>query len=214
MQVTQEIIEGLMVLLPGFVTAGVIRALFVGEMESDFDKVVRSLIYSFIDYVIYALLIWTIRSRSIAKPPHINLPPALPSHPLDLLGLGAVAIAVGLFIAWYKTNDGHRWILRRLRITQRTTRVNVWHDVFHDIRDAWVIVNFADGRRLFGWPTYYNDDAFQPYLFLAHAEWLYEVDGEIKRLPAGEQGILLLPEMKIASIEFLPQRQYNLEAGE
>jgi hypothetical protein len=68
MQITQDIIKGLMVLLPGFVTAGVIRALFVGETENDFDKVVRSLIYSFIDYTLYTLLVWIIH-KSDASPP-------------------------------------------------------------------------------------------------------------------------------------------------
>ncbi len=55
---TLEIIQALIVLLPGFVTTGIVRALFVGETESDFDKVVKSLIFSFLNYTIYAGVLW------------------------------------------------------------------------------------------------------------------------------------------------------------
>lgn len=214
MEFSKELVQGLILLLPGFVTAGVIRALHVGSTESDFDKVVKSLIYTFVDYAAYAPLMWVkdqfLDHRNAALL-SLNLETLPPKQPLDVLVLLCVAVLVGIVVSFYLTNDGHKWILRPLGATRRTTSQNVWHDVFREVKQLYVIVNFEDGRRLFGWPFHYSDDSAQPYLFVTKAEWLsVDASGAEVRTPTGDEGIMILPSMKVTSIEFLssaPPRQ-------
>ncbi len=198
---TLEIVQALIVLLPGFVTTGIVRALFVGASENDFDKVVKSLIFSFVNYTIYAgvLWFWSWFTRTSAAPP--TLLEMAPKTPGGLIVLSLIAVAVGLIVAYYQTNNGHR-ALYRLKITQRSTRQNVWHDFFLDQAKTYVIVNLEDGRRIYGWPYSYSDQPAEPSLFLTRAEWLTtDEDGTEKRIPVADGGILLTAALKIASIE-------------
>lgn len=188
-------------LLPGFVTTGIARALFVSETESEFDKVVKSLIFSFINYTIYAgvLGIWSLFTGRGAAPTILEMAPKTPA---GLIVLSLIAVATGFCVAYYQTNNGHKW-LYQWKITRRSTRHNVWHDFFIDHAQTYVIVTLEDGRRLYGWPYAYSDSASEPSLFLTQAEWLVEEDGKQKRTPVGGGGILLTQIMKIASIEVM-----------
>lgn len=123
---TLDIIQALVVLLPGFVTTGVIRALFVGETENDFDKVIRSLIYALINYSIYAALLGTWfffkYNSGGAVPIYSSLQELAPKAPLQLVWLVLISIVVGCIVAFYKNNDGHGFLLRRMRITYRSAQ--------------------------------------------------------------------------------------------
>lgn len=199
---TLEIIQALIVLLPGFVTTGIVRALFVGELQSEFDKVVNSLIFSFINYTIYSgvLWIWSLFTGRGVTPTILEMAPKTPS---DLITLSLIAVATGFAVAFYQTNNGHKW-LYKWKITRRSTRHNVWHDFFIDHAKTYVIVTFEDGRRLYGWPYGYSDNPSEPSLFLTKAEWLIvDEDGEQKRSPISDGGILITQTMKIASIEVM-----------
>lgn len=110
---------------------------------------------------------------------------------------------MGFLVSAYKNNDCHA-ALRFLKLTYRSSRSDIWHDClvvegsqFH------VVVTLEDGRRILGWATRYSDDMDKPALFLRKSAWLVEEEGQIKEIPTGNAGILLLPPMKIASIEFL-----------
>jgi hypothetical protein len=198
---TLEIVQALIVLLPGFVTTGIARALFVGEVENDFDKVVKSLIFSFVNYTIYAgvLWIWSLLSRTNTTSP--TLLEMAPKTPGTLIVLSLIAVATGLVVAFYQTNNGHR-TLYRFKITQRSTRQNVWHDFFLDHAKTYIIVNLEDGRRIYGWPYSYSDNPTEPSLFLTKAEWLsVDDEGQEKRISVADGGILLTSVLKIASIE-------------
>lgn len=201
---TLDIIQALVVLLPGFVTTGVIRALFVGETENDFDKVVKSLIYALINYAIYAALlgIWFFFKfhSGGAVPISSNLQDLAPKSPLQLVWLVLISVAVGCIVARYKNNDGHGFLLRPLRITFRSARPSIWHDSFVEGTKYHVIVTLEDERRIIGWPVRYSDDVANPSVFLVDAAWL---DEQGQETAVGNEGILILAPMKIASVEFL-----------
>lgn len=198
-----------MILLPGFVTTGVIRALTVTPESTEFDKVVRAFSYSFLNYMVFALIYTASKS---------TLPFLDPSAPLsatiDIVIIGAIALAMGCLVAAYQNNDGHA-LLRLLRLTYRSSRLDIWHDSlavgsskFH------VTVTLEDGRRILGWVVHYSDTMEEPALFLRKAAWLVEEEGEIKEIPAANEGILLLPTMKIASVEFLRFAETEIESTE
>ena len=99
--------------------------------------------------------------------------------------------------------DLHMKFFRRLKVTDRTSRTNVWFDVFTDIK-SYIIVNFEDGRRLYGWPKYFSDDPNDKSLFLCHAAWIKD-DGELIKLD--NRGILITPNEKIDTIEFIKEKE-------
>lgn len=199
---TLEIIQALIVLLPGFVTTGIVRALFVGAKESEFDKVVGSLIFSFINYTIYAGVLW-IWSFFAGRGTTPDIMEMAPKTPLGLIVLSSIAVVTGFAAAFYQTNNGHKWFYK-WKITNRSTRQNVWHDFFIDHAKTNIIVNLEDGRRLYGWPQAYSDNPTDASLFLTNADWLVvDEAGEQKSVPVGNGGILITNMMKIASIEVM-----------
>jgi hypothetical protein len=90
-------------------------------------------------------------------------------------------------------------LARGLRISRKTARSSVWFDVFYDIRTH-IIINFENGRRIYGWPMYYSNDPKNPYIFLFKPAWIQ--GNEFIHLD-GLEGILITPEQKVESIEFL-----------
>jgi hypothetical protein len=87
---------------------------------------------------------------------------------------------------------------RIFKITKKTSRLSIWHDIFYDKKPL-VIIDFADERRLFGWVEYFSDDPDKPYLYVAQPQWIIND----KYTPTGLEGILITPEQKISFIEFL-----------
>ena len=82
--------------------------------------------------------------------------------------------------------------------SRRTARSSVWYDAFCDKRKP-IIINFVNGRRIYGWPLYYSDTPESPYIFLFEPAW---IENE-KVIELDISGILITPEQKIESIEFL-----------
>lgn len=116
----------------------------------------------------------------------------------SLLLLVSLSIGIPLVLSFSITNDIHMRFARFLRITSRTARPTVWHDVFSTM-ETHVIVHFQDGRRIQGWPLYYSDDPEKRYLVLYDPAWVKEDKFEYLNV----EGILITPENKITFIEFL-----------
>ena len=75
----------------------------------------------------------------------------------------------------------------------------VWFDIFTD-KKTYIIINFENGRRLYGWPEYYSDNPEDKSPFLCQAAW---IDKEEKHIELDNKGILITPNEKIDTIEFL-----------
>jgi len=100
-------------------------------------------------------------------------------------------------------HDLHMKFFRWLKVTDRTSRTNVWFDVFTDIK-SYVIINFEDGRRLYGWPESFSDAPEDKSLFLCHAAWIGH-DGKLIKLD--NRGILITPNERIDTIEFVKAKE-------
>ena len=88
--------------------------------------------------------------------------------------------------------------MRLLRITSKTSRLSVWNDVF-DTKPHRVIVDFQDGRQVFGWVEYFSDYCYKPLIYLAQPQWIKKG----KYIKTGLDGILITPDQKISFVEFL-----------
>jgi len=115
---------------------------------------------------------------------------------------------LGLFTAASLTNDWAGRILRRLRVTQRTSNSSVWNDTFRSY-GGYVLVELTDGRLILGWVRYFADREEQASLFLEDAAW---VDPDGKRVQVEGSGILLTRESGIKNLMFVKGEAENSKA--
>ena len=191
MPTSVEALSILLVLLPGFLCARIVQGLSVRPTQTEMDKVVEALLYSFVIYVIYSVTIGSIEQASNGK------------HPLIL---AAYSILLGLLVAAALTNDWHGRVLRRLGVTNRTSNTSIWNDVFQNL-SGYVLVELAGGRLVSGWVLYYSDRDDTPSLFLEDAAWI-DADTEEQKSING-LGILIGRESGIRTISFLNAETKN-----
>ena len=93
-------------------------------------------------------------------------------------------------------------VLRLLRLTSRTGRIDPWHEVFASHRKKWVLARFKDGTILVGWPRYYSEDGERKELFLAEAAWSrLNDDGTYREEAVDGDGVFVCNFDEIIAIE-------------
>jgi drug/metabolite transporter superfamily protein YnfA len=192
---TFQALQILIFLIPGFIASTVLNMLVVRVEQKQFGKVVEALVFTLIIFVVYSFV--SQKSPIQLSKVGENVAYSYDSH--AFLWLVGISIVIPVIMSALVTHDLHMKLARSLRISKKTARTSVWVDVFYDL-DNYIIVNFKDGRSIFGWPTYFSTDPDQPYIFLSEPAW-YEED---KFQPVKElEGILITPEHEIESIEVL-----------
>jgi hypothetical protein len=199
---TTEALGVLLLLLPGFSCAYLVQRLAVRPKQTELDKVIEALLFSFVLYLVaspffgYSLpLSW---QKKIAEGTEqytflLNWP--------YLAVLAALALASGIL---YSANLNHDWLLRLLRkfrITQRTARNSIWNDALQDIPSSFVLVQLSGDRAVIGYLRYYSDEPEDASLFLEDAAWIVDDDGT--QSPIDGPGILLTKQSGIESVSFL-----------
>ncbi|SRR6266496_9430 len=191
MGLSTDALTVLLVLLPGFVCAKLIRWLCPRPQQTEMEKVVDALLYSFIVYVIFVLI--------FGVPEKISR-----SHVAALVTISFVLAAL---VSLFLTNDFAGGLVRWCRLTHRTTRPSIWHDVFHKY-SGYVLVELGDSRLVFGWVEFYSDFPNPPTLFLKDACWIDHATG--KRNQIAGAGLLVSGEFK--SIGFYTAKDTSLSA--
>ena len=190
----------LIILLPGFITFFVERALAYQNPCQAAELVAKSLVYSLLTFVCAMgvdswcfhgklnLVSWSTTAGGGHS--YMKVTPQLGGVALYV----AMAFVLGLAIGLSKTHDWHMWLARGLRLTKRTGQVSTWLDVFHRnyppqrSDGPYVTVTLKDGRQVIGYPEYFSDEYHEgPVLFLVRASW--RDDQETVDIPA--PGILL-----------------------
>lgn len=202
-----EVLAVLLILLPGFLTTGLVQALTSRPKRTELDKVIEALLYSFVTYVLFAVTVGGL-------PVYVRTDRGADSNAYyveaDPTGIGVLALISGglaLAVAFMVTNDFPLRYLRKLRITQRTTRTSVWSDVFHSL-GGYVQVELSDGRCIMGWLRYYSDSPEDLSLFLEDAAWVGE-GGKVVEVRGA--GILLTSSSGIKNVMFLsPAREKQI----
>lgn len=194
----------LLVLLPGFACAYIVQFLAVRQKQSELDKVIEALLFSLLLYLFtlpffgYTFPLWW--------------GPLDAQHPNEyqifinwrhLAWLTAVSFGFAVLYSWNINRDWILSLLRRLEITERTTRRTIWNDTFQEI-GGMVQVGISGDRRLMGWVRYYSDDAAESSLFLENATWLVTgQDGKVTEIRIDGPGILLTKKSGIEYVMFL-----------
>lgn len=192
-----EALQILIFLIPGFIASAIMNILLVRKVEKEFAKIIEALIFSMIVYAVYLL----VNGNSPVSLEEIEGNKILTYDRGPFLWLVLLSLAIPLIFSFFVTNDLHMKVARALGISRKTSRSTVWFDVFCD-KKCYVIINFENGRRIYGWPQYFSNTPEESYVFLYHPAWVGE-DNE--PVDIGVEGILITPEQKIESIEFLEE---------
>jgi hypothetical protein len=199
---TTEALGVLLMLLPGFSCAYLVQHLAVRPKQTELDKVIEALLFSFLLYLVvspffgYSLPVsW--QKKNIGSIEQY----ALQFNGPYLAVLAGLVLVVGIL---YSANLNQDWLLRLLRwlgITQRTARSSIWNDAFQDIPSSFVLVQLSGDRAIIGYLRYYSDEQDDASLFLEDAAWI--VDDEGAQSPIDGPGILITKLAGIESISFL-----------
>ncbi len=193
MEVTAEALAVLLFLLPGFLTSRIVGTIVVRRSTDHVREAIEALIYSFLIYAALDLVGWGVVVYDPAGGSAPKVDPGRPWHALVAAVL--FAIVCGAFI----NHDLHMRFLRLAGLTNKTARANTWSDVFAERHDG-VMVNYADGRRLTGWPALVSDDREEGLVYLCAPAWV-DSDGNTHSVEG--DGILIDVKNGIDSIEFL-----------
>jgi len=192
---TLQALQVLMFLIPGFVSSTVLNALVVRKREQkELERLIEALIFSMLIYAAYSIVYGT-------SPVALDQTANTVTYSYDrssLILLVLISIAIPVVLSLLVTNDWHMKLARALRISARTARCSVWFDVFYDLKKP-IVIDFENGRRIYGWPLYYSDNPEERYIFLYQPYWIQE--GTF--VDTGLFGILITPEQRIEAIEFL-----------
>jgi hypothetical protein len=190
-----------LILLPGFSAAYVVQALAIRRTQSDLERVIEALVFSFVIYVCYIPLNHGKLPFHIQHDPAGKLEDTVLWEPAQLAWLALVTAAFAVFAVAYIRFDGNR-IFRKLNLTERTTRNSIWNDIFeHEaIDDQPVQVELADGRNILGVLLYYSDASEDDSVYLTQASW---VGAGGQTVPIPGPGILLTKNSGIRSISLL-----------
>jgi hypothetical protein len=189
----------LLILLPGFFAARIVQSLVTRPQQSEFDKVIEALLYSFVTYLVFTATIGQVPLFLRVEPDGQAKLVSVGARVGPLLWLGLIALAIALIVSISTNNDLHGRVLRKLRFTQRTARSSVWSDVFHN-PTGYVQVELADGRNVLGWLKYYSDTPEESSLYLEDAAWIGPGNTKV---PVKGPGILLTKQSGIRTIMFL-----------
>jgi len=195
-----EALSIFLILLPGFTAAYVTQSLAVRREQTELDKVIEALLCS----AFLFLVIWPFFRFSLPLSWSISTDGQFHTHANYPFLLTLFVAAVGLGVA-FAANINHDWglgFLRRIKVTERTARSAVWHDVFQE-NGGWVQVAMKDGKRALGWVRYYSDDVEERSLFLEDASWIDE-EGNERHIDG--PGLFLTKDSEIESVMFLKFR--------
>lgn len=158
----------LLLLFPGFITDSVCNSLTVYRSGNTFDRIVRALVFSIINYMIIKWLYGLFDIDYLVSSLSIN--DIL--NPNGVLALILIESCImGIILAVLNNYDILHKLARYFRLTSRTGRDDLWQDIFLDYKgEIWVRVIFEDGTIITGFPDYYSDNQDRRELFLGKAE--------------------------------------------
>ena len=199
MNITSETLAVFLFLMPGFLSSLILNVVLVRRHKEHLPLIVEALSFSFLIYV-FSSFVTDQSPFSFVAAQDTESPTSyrIVFNWTGILLVFAPAVVFPLVCGLFVTKDWHMKFLRWCHITDKTARGSVWQDVLTDER-RYVIVNLADGRRVFGWPMYFSDMPEEGQIYLYDAAWIEE-DGKYRSLDI--HGLFLVKSENIESIEF------------
>lgn len=197
MQYTYEALNILFLLIPGFISEKILDVLITRKKVDQLSKFVEALIFSFL---IYALTAITYKWQPLVQINYSgeNIKYNLSTNYEIIIITLLFSILLPFIFGALIHNDLHTKLFRFLRITDKTSRISVWQDVFLNEKKN-LVITLNDNRRIFGWPMYYSHEKENSHIYLYDPAW---IDDDGNYIDCNTHGILIKNE-DIRFIEFL-----------
>jgi hypothetical protein len=191
-----DLVPILLFLLPGFVSVGILEVLCVRKAKDVFGRIIEALIFTMLNLACFLVCRGFLEKCLRVKFDHGQF---FTTANVTLMAICAIGIGV-IFAA----EINHEWLLSvlndKLHLTRKTAKPSTWNETWTHAQ-KFVVVHLDDGRRIYGWPTFYSDDPEERALFLEDASWLDDDNNLING--ASPISILLDKHSGIKLVEFL-----------
>ena len=165
-----QAIFALVVLLPGFVSARIVRMMSAKTPQTELERVIEALIFSFFTYVCYVAIFgallpfeWTAAAKGQNYSVYV--------YRWRLISIALIAVVLGFIWGYIREHDLVLKNLRNWKVTRRSSNESVWTDVFLS-NGGTVQVGLGDGRSVIGWLKRYAESGEERTLFLERARWI------------------------------------------
>lgn len=163
--ISGEILELVLKLLPGFLSAWIFYGLTAHPRRDAFERVIEAFIFTFIIQVAVVVLrqkiLWGTRGYTVG----------LSDADANLLYSLILAVLFGIILATLANTDALHWLLRLVKITRRTSLPGQWYSAFRR-GDRWVVLHLGKGRRLHGWAEEWPDHQESGHFLIQRPVWL------------------------------------------
>ena len=144
--ISNDLVNVLQYLLPGFLTAWVFYSLTSYPKPSQFERVVQALIFTLIIQV----------GVSLEKILFVNIGSTWNmgyyTDQTKLFCSVVNAFLLGIVFSYFANNDRFHKLLRKLGITRETSFPSEWFGTFLN-NVTYVVIHLKDERRVYGWPV-------------------------------------------------------------
>ncbi len=198
---SNDVVGVISYLLPGFLAAWVFYGLTTHPRKTPFERVVQALIFT-------AIIQGAVAGGRLTYTHYYE------SGVVDWGEWGGeadqvlpplVAVVTGVIFAAIANNDLLHFVLRKLRITKRTSYSSNWYSAFNKGR-RYVTLHLRDGRRVYGWPYEFPDQSTADHFALMCAYWVPS-EGDPIPLPLVER--LLIPARAVKLVELMKEESVN-----
>ena len=161
--VSNDVVEILTFLLPGFVSAAVFYSLTSHPRPSEFVSVVHALIFTMVvQAIVFALPLqgfaeWLGSDDGVIADIVVSVP---------------IALMIGLLAASVSNHDKLHALLRWLKVTRETSHPSEWYSSFASHQRCYVVLHLEGERRLYGWLEEWPSQPDKGHFRLAEASWL------------------------------------------
>ena len=185
---SNDIVEILTFLLPGFIAAAVFYSLTSHPRPSEFTSVVHALIFTMVVQAIVFLLPLARLSEQVGSGAEAEILVSVP-----------VALAMGILAAYVSNQDKLYALLRWLRITRETSYPSEWYSSFANHEGCYVVLHLQGDRRIYGWLEEWPSQPDRGHFRLAEADWLIEdSQSTLDRVSA-----IVIPAAQVEMVEFV-----------
>ncbi|MCH8047291.1 MAG: hypothetical protein IID44_26625 [Planctomycetes bacterium] len=190
---SNELVQVLSYLLPGFLAAWVFHGLTAHPKSSPFERIVQALIFTVIVHALTTVARWSLILVGVVRgmgswTPDVNLVCSI-----------IFALCIGVGFAIIANHNILHERLGRLGITRRTSFPHEWFSAFSRHGMRYIVLHLKNGRRLQGWPEEWPDHADSGHFVIAEPKWLLKDNSEA---PLHSVERLLLPASDVEFIEF------------
>ena len=198
---SNNLVDLLTYLLPGFVAAAVFHSLTPFPRREPFERTVQALIFTIL---IQATVVVVRSSLLVMGKSGLEMGPW--NQRVEVVWAVLLAVALGLLSAAVSNRDSVHHILRNLGVTHQTSYASEWYGALCR-GDSYVVLHLNGSRRLYGWPEEWPSTSGKGHFVIIQGEWLDDLKST--RLPPGSRVIVSATDVEM--VELIPMRAPSKE---